>query len=85
LYKDSEGKYYHMSCGRLVLADFYLDVPEVSPGQYGKHKLYMYTTRKGTTSIIKELVAYLNKWVKERAQHIVDKGMTKANTFCREP
>lgn len=84
LYRDSEGKYYHMSCGRMVLADFALDVPQVAPGQYGKHRLYMYTTRKGTTSIINELVAYLNKWVKERAQNIVDKGMTKSSTFCRE-
>ena len=84
LYKDSEGRFYHMSCGRLVLADYDLDVPEVATGQYGKHRLYMYTLRKGTTSIIKELVAYLNKWAKERAQNIVDKGMTKSDIFCRE-
>ena len=84
LYKDSEGNHYHMSGGRMVLADYGLDVPEVAPGQYGKHRLYMYTLRKGTTSIIKELVAYLNKWAKERAQNIVDKGMSKAAVFCRE-
>ena len=42
----------------------------------------MYTLRKGTTSVTKELIAYLNKWVKERAQNIVDRGMTKAAVFC---
>jgi hypothetical protein len=84
LYRDSEGNYYHNRCGQLILMDCALDVPEVAPDQYGKHKLYMYTLSKGTTSVNKKLVAYLNKWAKERAQNIVDKGMIKCSAFCRE-
>jgi hypothetical protein len=83
MYQDDKGNYWQMSCGRLVTMDCDLDVPEVSAGQYGKHKLFMYTTRRGTTSIRKELIAYLNDWAKERAQNIVDKGMKKADIFCR--
>ena len=84
MYRDDKGNYWQMSCGRMVPMDCALDVPEVSAGQNCRHKLFMYTTRKGTTSIKKELIAYLNTWAKERAQNIVDKGMKKADIFCRE-
>lgn len=84
MYRDGDGNYWHMSGGRLVIMDCDLDVPEVSAAQYGKHRLFMYTTRRGTTSIIKELTDYLNTWAKDRAQNIVDKGMKQVHIFCRE-